>query len=404
MRENITFVNRSDEKISGVMHVSETQPVLAYAIFAHCFTCSKNINAAVHIAEELATQGIATLRFDFTGLGSSSGDFTETNFSSNVQDIVDAAEFLKSEYRSPELLVGHSLGGTAMLAAATHIESAKAVATLGSPATPEHVLHHFHAQMHEIENHGEAEVDLAGRTFTFNKSFVDDAKAYEINLEHLNKALLVMHSPIDSTVSVDEAATIYQKARHPKSFISLENADHLLSKNSDSVYASKVLAAWAVRYISAVEINKNKLVTQDEKVVASADTNKGFYNQINANGHNLTGDEPLSFGGTNYGPSPYDYLSTALGTCTTMTLNMYARHKKLPVANVTVTVQHNKQHAEDCVECENNQQKVDVFTRKIKISGELTEEQRQRMLQIADRCPVHQTIHNNVEVKSILSD
>ncbi len=403
MRENITFVNRSKDKISGVLHVSETQPVKAYAIFAHCFTCSKNINAAVHIAEELATHGIATLRFDFTGLGSSSGDFTETNFSSNVQDIIDASEFLRSEYQAPELLVGHSLGGTAMLAAAAHINSAKAVASLGSPATPEHVLHHLHASMHEIENHGEAEVSLAGRTFTFTKSFVDDAIAYKINLRELNKALLVMHSPTDSTVSVDEAATIYQQARHPKSFISLENTDHLLSRASDSIYASKVLAAWATRYISQAEAT-TKISTQDNKVVASADTTQGFLNLVNANGHHLTGDEPIRFGGTNYGPSPYDYLSTALGTCTTMTLNMYARHKKLPVDNVTVTVEHLKEHAQDCMECEKTQKKVDVFTRTIKIKGELSEEQRQRMLQIADRCPVHQTLHDEVEIKSTLSD
>jgi len=404
MRENITFVNRSEHKITGVLHTSETQPVLAYAIFAHCFTCSKNINAAVHIAEELASHGIATLRFDFTGLGSSSGDFSDTSFSDNVQDIIDAASFLNSEYQAPELLVGHSLGGTAMLAAASYISSVKAVATLGSPATPEHVLHHLHAQMHEIQEQGEAEVVLAGRTFLFKKEFIEDAKGYAIDLRNLDAALLVMHSPIDTTVSIDEAATIYQQARHPKSFMSLENADHLLTKNRDSVYASKVLAAWAIRYISTAEIESNKLPTQQSKVVSSADTDMGFLNRINANGHHLSGDEPLDFGGTNYGPSPYDYLSTALGTCTTMTLNMYARHKKLPVENVTVVVEHNKQHAEDCADCEKSPKKVDVFTRKIEITGDLTKEQRLRMLQIADRCPVHQTLHNEVKVNSILSE
>ena len=289
------------------------------------------------------------------------------------------------------------------MAAAAHIKTAKAVATLGSPSTPEHVLHHLDAQMHEIDKLGEAEVNLAGKTFTFNKNFVDDAIAYEINLRQLNKALLVMHSPTDSTVSVDEAAAIYQQARHPKSFISLENADHLLSKASDSKYVSKVLAAWATRYISQAKATA-KISTQDNKVVASADTTEGFLNLVNANGHHLTGDEPLSFGGTNYGPSPYDYLSTALGTCTTMTLNMYARHKKLAVNNVTVTVEHHKEHAEDCAECEETQKKVDVFTRNIQIKGKLSEEQRQRMLQIADRCPVHQTLHNIVEINSFLSD
>lgn len=402
MRENITFVNRSDNKISGVLHSKETQPILAYAIFAHCFTCSKNINSAVNIAEELASQGIATLRFDFTGLGSSAGDFTDTNFSSNVQDILDAADFLNKEYKAPELLVGHSLGGTAILAAARYIDSAKAVATLGSPATPEHVLHHLHAKMHDIKNDGEAEVILAGRKFTFNQEFVEDAESYEIDVNHLNKALLVMHSPTDTTVSIDEAATIYRKALHPKSFISLEDADHLLSRASDSVYASKVLAAWAMRYISAPQSQEKKLATQDQKVVVSSDTDKGFLSDINANGHHLVADEPLHLGGTNFGASPYDFLSAALGACTTMTLNMYARHKKLPVDNVTVVVEHGKQHAEDCEDCEKTAQKVDVFTRSIQLSGDLTEEQRQRMLEIADRCPVHQTLHNVVKINSIL--
>ncbi len=403
MRENITFVNRENTKISGILHSKNTRPILAYAIFAHCFTCSKNINSAVNIAEELAEQGIATLRFDFTGLGSSGGNFTNTNFSSNVQDIIDAAEFLKSEYKAPELLVGHSLGGTAILAAAAHIDSAKAVATLGSPATPEHVLHHLHAKMHEIKEHGEAEVLLAGRTFTFNQDFIDDATSYEIDVRHLNKALLVMHSPTDSTVSVDEAATIYQQALHPKSFISLENADHLLSQASDSIYASKVLAAWAMRYITTPQTQADKLPTQDKKVVVSSDTSKGFLSVINANGHHLLADEPLSLGGTNFGSSPYDLLSAALGTCTTMTLNMYARHKKLPLDNVTVVVEHGKQHAEDCVDCERSPQKVDVFTRSIELRGDLTEQERQRMLQIADRCPVHQTLHNEVRVISTLN-
>lgn len=254
MREQITFVNRSNNKISAVLHIPETQPALGYAIFAHCFTCTKNINSAVHIAEGLATEGIASLRFDFTGLGSSSGDFTDTNFTSNVRDIIDAADFLATEYQAPELLVGHSLGGTAMLAAAIHIDSATAIATLGSPATPGHVLHHLDKKIDEIKEDGKADVKLAGRTFTFNQNFVDDAISYDIKLRNLNKALLVMHSPSDTTVSIDEAANIYKRARHPKSFISLENTDHLLSREKDSTYASKVLAAWATRYIRTFNI------------------------------------------------------------------------------------------------------------------------------------------------------
>ena len=404
MRENISFINRQENKIAGVLHTDATKPVIAYALFAHCFTCSKNINSAVNIAEELAQNGIATLRFDFTGLGSSDGDFSDTNFSSNVQDIIDAADFLKSEYQAPELLVGHSLGGTAMLCAAPNIDSAKAVATLVSPSTAEHVLHNLHAKMHQIEEQGEAEVMLAGRPFTFKKDFVEDAKAYQIDIKNLNKALMVMHSPTDNVVRVDEAASIYQQARHPKSFVSLDNADHLLSNAADSAYASKVLAAWAMRYVNAEDPYPKKIQTQDNTVTVSADSNDGFLCAINANEHHLLADEPLKLGGTNFGPTPYDYLAAALGSCTAMTLNMYARHKKLPVENVTVAVQHGKEHIEDCVDCENDPKKVDVFNCSISITGDLTDEQRTRMTKIAARCPVHQTLHNEIKINATLAD
>jgi len=406
MQEHLAFINQSGTKIAAVLHKPETGTVKAYAIFAHCFTCTKNINAATRIAKALTEEGIATLRFDFAGLGSSGGDFSETTFSSNVQDLIDAANFLKEEHPPPELLVGHSLGGTAVLAATRHIPSLRAVCTLGSPSTPEHVLHHLTHKMSDIEETGESDVQLAGRTFTFKKAFVDDARAYKVNIGKLETPLLVMHSAEDSTVSIDEAGKIYKQAKHPKSFVSLDGADHLLSQADDSRYASKVLATWASRYISSDDDEAGNAETQsaNENVVISAKTNQGFLTTVNANGHKVLVDEPIKVGGSNLGPTPYDYLSVALGSCTTMTINMYARHKKIPLDKVSVEIGHHKIHADDCLDCESKDTKVDVFSRELSFEGDLTDAQRQRMLEIADKCPVHKTLHNEIKITTKLNE
>lgn len=372
---------------------------MAYALFAHCFTCTKSINAAVAISETLAQRGIATLRFDFTGLGASKGDFAESSFSTNINDLVDAAGFLATEFQAPQLLIGHSLGGTAMLAAAGHIESARAVACIGSPSSPEHILHLLAEHLGELEGSGSAEVKLAGRPFKFKQSFVDDVRGHEIDYRGLRKALMVMHSPQDDTVSVDEAGKIFSQALHPKSFVSLESADHLLSKKHDSQYAAEVLASWATRYIESAPV----MVSAESGVNASANTKQGFLCEVSANGHNLIADEPLSMGGTNLGPSPYDFLGSALATCTAMTLNMYARHKKIDLTHVEVKVDHSRIHAQDCVDCEKSAGKVDVFNRAITFKGNLSSEQKARMLQIADRCPVHKTLENEIKITTELS-
>ncbi len=398
MQTNLKFHNRQELELAGALHSPDNGDVIAYALFAHCFTCTKSINAAVTISNTLAQQGIATLRFDFTGLGGSKGSFKDSDFSTNINDLVDAADFLAREYHAPQLLVGHSLGGTAMLAAAKYIESANAVASIGSPSNPAHILHLLEEHLNELEQAGSANIELAGRPFTFKQEFVDNVRGHDIDFRQLRKALMVMHSPTDNTVSIDEAGKIFASALHPKSFVSLDNADHLLSDKGDSQYTAQVLASWAMRYIEPSVIKPQR----DHSVHVSAQTKQGFLCQVSASGHHLLADEPISMGGTNLGPSPYDYLGIALGSCTAMTLNMYARHKKIALKNVSVSVTHNRIHAEDCVDCEKQSGQVDILQRAISLDGVLSPEQEARMLQIADRCPVHKTLENEIRVKTQL--
>lgn len=397
MQQRVNFNNRDGHKLVGILHFPDTREVIAYALFAHCFTCTKNINSANHISDTLASAGIATLRFDFTGLGASQGNFSDSSFTTNINDLVDAAGFLEQDYEAPQLLVGHSLGGTAILAASKQLPSAKAVCCIGSPADPEHILQLLQSELETINKDGQAEVDLAGRQFTFKKDFVDDVQQHKTDYRTLGKALLVMHSPVDATVSIDEAGKIFAAAIHPKSFVTLDDADHLLSNAADAIYAGQVLAGWAQRYIDPIET-----IQVQEGVTVSAKTANGFVCKINANGHQQIADEPISAGGTNLGPTPYDYLGAALGSCTAMTLNMYARHKKLDVSNVRVAIEHSRIHAEDCVDCEKQKGQIDVFTRQIEIEGNLDQAQSQRMLEIADRCPVHKTLENEIKIETLL--
>jgi uncharacterized OsmC-like protein/alpha/beta superfamily hydrolase len=400
MQQRIKFQNRDQLDLSGVLHLPSDGPPIVYALFAHCFTCTKSIKAAVVIADTLAQRGLATLRFDFTGLGGSKGDFVDSNFSTNINDLIDAAEFLKAEYQAPKLLIGHSLGGTAVLAASQMIESAKALACIGSPSKPEHILHQLEDHLATIEQSGSAEVELAGRPFKFKQAFVDDVAKHTIDYRNLRKALMVMHSPSDKTVSIDEAGKIFSQALHPKSFVSLEHADHLLSDKQDAKYVAEVLSSWVTRYIEITETEPS----EHQGVSASAQTKQGFLCQINASGHRMLADEPVSVGGGNLGPSPYDFLGAALSSCTAMTLNMYARHKKIDLANVDVSVEHSRIHADDCVDCEKTDGKVDVFNRAITLQENLSQAQRNRMLEIADRCPVHKTLENEIKITTELNN
>lgn len=406
MQKQVRFRSSGGVELAGALHRPDAGNPRAYALFAHCFTCTKNVKAAVNIAEALCLEGIAVLRFDFTGLGQSEGDFADTHFSSNVQDLLDAAEYLKNEHQAPDILVGHSLGGTAILAAAHRIDSAVAVATIGAPADAEHVLHLLDDDLPAIEEHGEAAVRLAGREFRIREDFVEDVRSQSVRdgIRNLRKALLVMHSPVDEVVPVEEAANIYRSALHPKSFISLDDADHLLSRAGDSRYAGHVLAAWASRFIHDPDDDLEPAVYHTGHVVVSGRPEDIFRVAINADGHRMAGDEPEKYGGTDTGPSPYDLLSAALASCTVMTLNMYARRKRLPLESVRVDVQHGKVHAEDCLDCQSETGKIDQFVRTIHLQGDLSDEQRQRMLEIADRCPVHRSLHSEIAIRSRLVD
>lgn len=380
-------------------------PVRAYALFAHCFTCSKDTLAAARIARALTKRGIAVLRFDFTGLGASDGDFGNSGFSGNVADLVAAADSLRTTHEAPELLIGHSLGGAAVLAAAHRIAEAKAVATLGAPADPEHVTHLLGDDgIAAIERDGEAEVRIAGRPFRIAKSFLDDLAEQDQGgrIAKLKRALLVCHSPVDDTVGIENATRIFVGAKHPKSFLSLDTADHLLTREADAEYAALSIAAWAQRFLTRGREAAIPVEPVDGKVVVR-ETRAGNYQQAMALGHHrMLADEPKSVGGDDSGPGPYELLLAGLGACTSMTIRMYADRKKWPVDEVSVTLEHHKIHAQDCADCESKDGKVDEIVRHIRIDApELDDEQRQRLLEIADRCPVHRTLHSEIKIRTV---
>ena len=399
--QKVVFENQTGHVLSGILDVP-AEPTLAYALFAHCFTCSKNLKAAANIARALNDSGIAVLRFDFTGLGQSEGEFADTNFSSNVADLIAAVEYMGRELQAPSILVGHSLGGTAVLQAAASVDSAVAVATIGSPSEPVHVAAMFSGSEEALRERGEATVNLGGRPFLMKQQFLDDLEAQDLrsSVSSLRKALLVMHAPLDNIVEIDNASALFSAAKHPKSFVSLDSADHLLSRDADSRYAGHVLAAWASRYLPETTA-VDGLQARDGEVVARTQLGS-FRTEVQLGAHALVADEPRSVGGTDLGPTPYDLLSAALATCTSMTLKMYAEHKKLALTSATVAVEHDKVHAEDCSDCEKADGKIDEFRRSISLEGDLTEAQRQRMLEIADRCPVHRTLHGEIKVRSTL--
>lgn len=397
------FPGSQGAELSARLDKPDTSP-RAYALFAHCFTCTKDIFAASRIAQTLTQHGIAALRFDFTGLGSSEGEFANTNFSSNVQDLIQAADHLRATLQAPTLLIGHSLGGAAVLAAAEQIAEVKAVATIGAPADPAHVSHTFSDKVPEIRSRGEAEVTLVGRPFTIRRHFLEDieSQSLEAKIGRLKRALLVMHSPVDSVVGIDNAARIFQAAKHPKSFLSLDPADHLLSKRAHAEYAAHVLAAWASNRLEAGDPGADSAATQvapQADAVVVEETGNGPFQQAIAIGpHRLIADEPESVGGRDTGPGPYDFLLAGLGACTAMTLRMYADRKLLPLDKARVVLSHRKIHAQDCADCETKSGKIDEIRREITLYGDLDPEQRRKLLEIADKCPVHRTLESEIQV------
>lgn len=399
--ERFQFEGEGGHQLAAALDLPEREPS-AYALFAHCFTCGKDIVAARRIAGALAAKGIAVLRFDFTGLGSSEGDFANATFTSNVADLVRAADHLRQTRRAPEILIGHSLGGAAVLAAAAKIPEAKAVATIGAPSDPAHVTGIFKDRLEDIRKDGAARVSLAGRPFTVKRQFLDDIAEQGL-MEHiarLRKALLVLHSPTDDVVGIDNATRIFVAAKHPKSFVSLAGADHLLSGKRDSLYAAEVIAAWATRYLDVAASQPAAAGAAPRQVVVSETGNGPFQNMIKIGPHDLLADEPVANGGTDAGPGPYDFLLAALGACKSMTMRLYANRKSFPLDRAVVTLQHGKIHAQDCAECETKEGMLDQIDVAITLEGPLDGEQRRRILEIADRCPVHRTLSSEIRIRT----
>ena len=384
-------------------------PMRTMALFAHCFTCSKDIFAASRIAAGLNAKGIGVLRFDFTGLGASEGEFGNTNFTSNVQDLFAAVDYLRGRGMPPALLIGHSLGGAAVLAAAPEIDEILAVVTIGAPSTADHVTHNFHASLDEIEKNGAAEVTLAGRKFNISKQFIDDVADQKFleKIGHMKKALLVCHAPLDETVGVENAADIFAAARHPKSFLSLDHADHLLSKREDAVYVADVVAAWASRYFGAdamiLSQDNERQDTLESDLVEVSETGIGKFTQrIRVGKHVLSADEPTDIGGDDRGPGPFDLVLAGLGACTTMTVRMYADRKSIPLDHVSVQLSRRKINAEDCADCVTEDGEVEEITRDIRLKGDLDDATRTRLLEIANKCPVHRTLSGEIKIRSSL--
>lgn len=401
MKTRVEF-DSNGHTLAGALE-APPEPSKAFVLFAHCFTCGKDIAAASRISAALVQKGYSVLRFDFTGLGNSDGDFSNTNFSSNLDDLKAAAAFLREHYQAPQLLIGHSLGGAAVLSVADEIPEVKAVVSIAAPATAEHVIKNFGHKVEEISSQGVASVKLGLREFTIKNQFLEDvAKQSRGNFVLDKKALLVMHSPLDATVSINEAEKIYQYAKHPKSFISLDTADHLLTNKQDAEYAADAIAGWAAKYVNKAEAD-SKVKFSDKGSVRVSEKDHKFTLNVISDHHHWLADEPTHVGGQNLGPDPYEHLLAALGTCTVMTIRMYANLKKLALDNVSVTLNHQKNYIEDCQNCESQGSYAERITRSIQIEGDLTDAQRQRLLEIADKCPVHKTLHSELEVATQLS-
>ena len=398
--ERFQFTGEGGHQLAATLDLPEREPV-AYALFAHCFTCGKDGLAAKRIAVALAANGIAVLRFDFTGLGSSEGDFANATFSSNVADLVRAADRLRAGHRAPAILIGHSLGGAAILAAAEKIPEAKAVVTIAAPSDPTHVTGLFKDRIDEIRAQGRADVSLAGRPFPITREFLDDIAQHELmaHVANLHKALLIMHAPTDETVGIDNATRIFVAAKHSKSFVSLAGADHLLSGKRDTLYVADVIAAWASRYVEPAAREETIDPSQAPRGVVVRETRESKLQQtISIGPHRLIADEPVAAGGEDSGPGPYDFLLAGLGACTSMTMRLYADRKALPLERVTVTLRHSKIHAEDCAECETEAGMLDQIDRIIAIEGGLNDDQRKRLMEIADKCPVHRTLTSEIRI------
>lgn len=394
------FPNSEGIMLSAHMEWPANEHPHSYAIFAHCFTCNQNFRAVRVISKALAGRGFAVLSFDFTGLGQSEGDLHEADYSGTIGDIVSAAKFLEDKFKGPALLLGHSLGGAVVIQAAEFIDTVQAVATIAAPAKAEHINHLFEERPKSTGTEGVTRVDLGGRPFLIKQQFVDDLSRYvpEDSLSKLRKALLILHSPQDRVVDIENAAQLYKKGHHPKSFISLDGADHLLTKDSDSGYAGEVIASWASRYLDTPEAPA--LESEYQTVALTGDKESGFTTLIKAGRHSLTADEPVDVGGNDFGPTPYQLLASSLAACTSMTLRMYANRKNMDVKEIKVHVTHSKRYSDDVVKGEEPSARIDHFERIVEIEGDIDEKQRERMLEIANMCPVRKTLEGRMVINT----
>lgn len=395
----MNFQNKDGKKLSAILEMPLEGSPYAFAIFAHCFTCNKNFNAVRNISRSLSLNGVGVLRFDFTGLGQSEGEFEETNFSHNVEDILSAAKFLEENYASPSLLIGHSFGGTAALIAAERLDSCEGVVTINAPFDPSHVKHLLN---NEIQESGKSIIKIEGRPFYLNKEFLLELENFNTAniLKRFKKALLIMHSPQDKVVDIKEAAALYKAANHPKSFISLDKVDHLITKEEDSLYIGNLIGAWVKKYVSA----PIEEPLESERGVLTRTGENSFTTEIKAGKHFFIADEPISFGGKDLGPTPYDYLLSSLGSCTGITVQMYAARKNWPLENVFVYLEHGKIHAEDYEGKDEKKDKLDFINREIALEGKLSKEQKERLIEIANKCPVHKTLHNEIKIQTKLKE
>jgi len=404
--ERFQFTGEGGLQLAASLDMPEREP-LAYALFAHCFTCGKDVLAARRIAAALAAKGVAVLRLDFTGLRSSEGALANSTFSSNVADLVHAADHLRETRKAPSLLIGHSLGGAAILAAAAQIPEAKAVVTIAAPSDPAHVTGLFKDRIEDIRKQGKVEVSLAGRPFHITREFLDDIAEHGLmmHVTNLHKALLIMHSPVDDTVGIDNATRIFVAAKHPKSFVSLADADHLLSGKRDAAYVADVIAAWATGYIEPAVAEPASDPGEAPRMVVVRETRASKFQQtVSIGPHRMLADEPAAAGGEDSGPGPYDFVLAGLGACTSMTMRLYADRKSLPLERTTVTLKHSKIHAQDCAECETREGMLDQIDLVIGMEGNLDAEQRKRLLEIADKCPVHRTLTSEIRIVTRAAD
>jgi uncharacterized OsmC-like protein/alpha/beta superfamily hydrolase len=403
--ERVVFTGSQGDQLAARLELPVGVP-RAFALFAHCFTCSKDAVAASRIARALTSSGIAVLRFDFTGLGQSGGDFANSNFSSNIGDLVRAADYLRTNFQAPSLLIGHSLGGAAVLAAASRIPETAAVVTLGAPADPHHVVQLLGDDLTAIERDGVAELDLGGRPFRIQLQFLRDIEMQPQaeRIAALGAALLVIHSPVDDTISVDNARIIFDAARHPKSFVAIDGANHLLTNKDDATYVAGIIGHWASRYaltpVTATEVHHEAALPSGHVRVAEIAAD-GFAQSITAGRHRLIADEPSPIG-SDKGPNPYEYLLAGLGACTSMTIRMYAKRKGWPLEHVSVDLVHSRLHSNDCQTCDEGTTQLEHIDRTVVLTGPLDDGQRAALLVIADKCPVHRTLHAGVVVSTRL--